>query len=86
MNTLSSNEKTYEYYFYIPDCVNMSYTIIAFHNINENKEGNEETINKYFTRKTNTNYYIEFENLPKDDGNFILNNEIINLNSGKIKF
>ena len=84
MNELYSNEKTYQYFFYIPDCVNMNYTIIIFHSINENKEGNEETINNYFTRKTNTKYYIEFENLPEQYGNFTLNDEIIDINSGKI--
>ena len=83
MNTLDSNEKIYEYYIYFPTCINMNYTVITFHNINEDKIGNEETINNYFIRKTNTEYYIEFDNFPDEYGDLILNNEIININSSK---
>ena len=80
MNSLNSEEKTYGYYIYIPECIDKNYTIIVFHSINEDKEGNEETINNYFTRKTNTKYYIEFTNIPEEYGNFTLNNELMNTN------
>ena len=80
MNSLNSEEKTYDYYIYIPDCINVNYTVIMFHSINEDKGGNEESINNYFTRKTNTQYFIEFENIPEEYGNLTLNNEKIDEN------
>ena len=80
MNTINSDEKLYQYYIYIPDCKNLNYTIIIYHSINEDKEENEESINNYFTRYTNTEYYIEFENLPEEYGNFTLNYELISTN------
>jgi hypothetical protein len=83
MNTLESNEKIYEYFIYIPTCINMTYSVINFHSINEEKIGNEETINNFFTRKTNTDYFIEFENFPDEYGNLTLNGEIIEINSNK---
>ena len=83
MNTLESNEKIYEYFIYIPTCINMTYSVINFHSINEDKIGNEETINNFFTRKTNTDYFIEFEDFPDEYGNLTLNGEIIEINSNK---
>ena len=83
-NTLSSQIKTYEYYIYFPDCKNLDYKIISFHSINEDKTGNEETINNFFTRKTNTNYYIEFEDIPEEYGNFTLDQELIDYNTSRI--
>jgi len=81
----NSNQKFCEYIIYIPECVNKQYTIISFHSINENKsEENKETINDFFARKTNTNYYIEFENIPIEYGDLIINNEIIDEYTGKI--
>ena len=77
MNTLESNEKIYEYFIYIPTCINMTYSVINFHSINEEKIGNEETINNFFTRKTNTDYFIEFETFPDEYGNLTLNDEIM---------
>ena len=80
-----SNQKVCEHIIYIPTCVNKQYTIISFHSINEDKsEDNKETINDFFTRKTNTKYYIEFENIPTEYGDLSLNNEIIDENTGKI--
>ena len=82
MNTLAS-DKIYEYYIYAPDCVNLEFTIIVFHSIYENIEGNKESINNFFTRYTNTDYYIEFENLPEEYGNFTLDDKILDYNTGK---
>ena len=84
MNTLTSKQSVYSYYIYIPECENKQYIIISYHSVNEDKSGNEETINDFFTRKTNTNYYIEFDNIPTEYGNLILNEEIINENNKKI--
>ena len=84
VNTQSSNEKTYAYYIYIPDCIDKTYSIIIYHSINEDKIENKESINNFFTRKANTKYYIEFQNIPEDYGNLILNNEIISFNTSKI--
>ena len=80
MNSLDSDQKIYLYYLYTPDCTNLNYTIIMKHSINEDKEGNEESLNNFFTRVTNTEYYIEFENIPEEYGDFTLNNELINTN------
>ena len=84
VNRLASIDKVYEYFIYIPDCINKEYTIISYHSINENKSENEDSINNFFTRKTNTKYYIEFENLPLEYGNLKLDNEIIDENNNKI--
>ena len=84
INNYSSQDKLYEYYIFIPECINLSYTIIVFHSLNQDKIENKETINDFFTRKTNTQYYINFENIPEEYGNLTLNNELINSNSEKI--
>ena len=84
MNSQSSIEKTYAYYIYVPDCSNQNYTIITYHSINEDKIGNEENINDFFTRNTNTKYYIEFDGIPEEYGDLTINNEIINFNTSKI--
>ena len=84
MNNLSSQKKTYEYYISYPECQNKEYAIIVYHSINEDKIGTEESINNLFVRKTNTQYYIEFENIPSDYGDFTINGELINQNN--IKF
>lgn len=83
MNNLSSQKKTYEYYIYYPECRNIEYNIIVYHSINEDKGGNEESINNLFVRRTNTKYYIEFENIPSNYGNFTINGELINQNNSK---
>ena len=83
MNNLSSQKKTYEYYISYPECKNMEYTIIVYHSISENKVGTEENINNLFVRKTDTKYYIEFENIPSKYGNFTINGELININNSK---
>jgi len=81
----NSNLRVCEYIIYIPTCANKQYTIISFHSINENKpENNKETLNDFFERKTNTKYYIEFENIPSEYGDLSINNELIDENTGKI--
>ena len=65
MNNLSSQDKIYAYCIYIPEYSNFSYTIIVFHSLNEDKTEKKETINNFFVRKTNSNYYTEFENIPE---------------------
>ena len=80
-----SNQKVCEYIIFFPKCENKQYTIISFHSINEDKsEENKETINNYFTRKINTNYYIEFVNMTTEYGDLSINNEIIDENTGRI--
>ena len=81
----NSGEKLYEYYIYLPTCENLNFTIIVFHSINENKNGNEIDLNNLFLRKTNTKYYIEFEVVPDNYGDLLVNNESIILgNNSKI--
>ena len=74
-----SKDQTYAYYIHIPECINTKiYNIFSYESINENKElGNEETINDFFTRKTNSDYYIKFLNLPTNYGILKFNNETI---------
>ena len=68
----NSGEKIYEYYIYLPTCENLNFTIIVFHSINENKNGNEIDLNNLFLRKTNTKYYIEFEVVPDNYGDLLV--------------
>ena len=84
MNELDSQSKTYEYYIYLPDCTEKEYIIIIYHSINGNSTGIENSINSFFTRKTNTNYYIEFENIPEEYGKFTIDDNIIDSNNSKI--
>ena len=78
-------KRVYDYIIHIPTCAHKQYTIITFHSINEDKsENNKETINDFFTRKTNTKYYFKFENIPIEYGDLSIDNEIIDENTGKI--
>ena len=52
--------------------------------LNAKSENNKETINDFFTRKTNTKYYIKLEHIPIEYGDLSINNEIIDENTGKI--
>ena len=68
----------YEYYFYIPTCQNLNYTIIVYHSINEGKQENEkDNLIDLFERKTNTEYYFEFEDLPDNYGDLLINDQKI---------
>ena len=82
----NSGNKFYEYFIYLPDCKDLNYTIIVYHSINEEKAENEkDDLNDLFERKTNTDYFFEFESLPDDYGYFLINDEkIIAGNNTKI--
>ena len=77
VNEFNSQTKLYDHYIYPPHCTEMSYTIIANHNLNEDKIGNEDSIKNFFTRKTNTNYYIKFENLPQEYGYLTIDDQVM---------
>ena len=74
-----SSKKVYEYYIYPPTCKNLNYVIIVHHSINEDREGNEDDINDLFERKTNTEYYFEFETLPDNYGDLMINGKKMSL-------
>ena len=48
VNEFNSQTKLYDHYIYPPHCTEMSYTIIANHNLNEDKNGNEDSIKNFF--------------------------------------
>ena len=73
----NSGERVYKYTIYPPTCKNLNFTIIVHHSINENNDGNEFDLSTIFTRKTNTIYYFEFETIPEDYGDLLINNETI---------
>ena len=75
MNKLSDQNKIYEYTIYIPTCSDLDYSIIVYHSINENRAGNEDNLSDLFTRKTNTEYYFEFEDLPDEFGDLLVNGQ-----------
>ena len=85
LNT-NSGSKIYKYFIFLPTCKDLNYTIIAYHSLNENKEEAEKiNLNDLFIRKTNTEYYFEFESLPNNYGDLLVNNEkIIEGNNNKI--
>ena len=77
-NKNEDNNYIYEYYFYIPTCQNLNYTLIVYHSINEAKAENEkDNLLDLFERKTNTKYYFEFEELPDLYGDILINDEKI---------
>jgi hypothetical protein len=84
MNEFNSQSKIYQHYIFLPNCTELSYTIISHHSINEDRAGNEDCIRNIFTKKTNTNYYIEFENIPEEYGDLTLDNRKIDSNTSKI--
>ena len=86
LNTNSDQNKVYEYFIYLPSCKDLNYTTIVYHSVNEEKEENEkDNLIDLFERKTNTEYYIEFDNLPDDYGDLTVNDEkIITGNNTKI--
>ena len=74
----NSGEKIYEYYIYLPTCQDLNFNVIVYHSINENKVENEIVdLKNMFERKTNTKYYFEFELVPEDYGDLLINNESI---------
>ena len=85
-NTNPDSTKLYEYFIYLPSCKDLNYTIIVYHSVNEEKEENEkDNIIDFFERKTNTEYYVEFDTLPyvefdtlpDEYGDLMVNNEIL---------
>ena len=71
-------EKILEYYIFLPTCDDLDFTIIVYHSINENKEESEFVdLKNMFTRKTNTKYYFEFETIPDEYGDLLINNETV---------
>jgi hypothetical protein len=84
MNEFNSQSKIYQHYIFLPNCTELSYTIISYHSINEDKAGNEDCIRNLFTKKTNTNFYVEFENIPEEYGDLTLDNRKIDSNTSKI--
>ena len=78
-NKNSDETKIYEYFIYLPNCKNvLAYTIIVHHSLNEKKQDTEKVdLNKLFERKTNTNYYVEFDTLPDEYGDLKVNGEKI---------
>ena len=76
MNFYKEDNKTYEYYIYLPECNNMEYTILS-RSLNEDKsDKDKERLSKLFIVKTNK-YYFEIINRPDNYGYFLLNNHKI---------
>ena len=73
----NSEERLYEYFIYLPTCKDLNFTIIVYHSINEDNIGNEVDLSTIFTSDTNTKYYLEFEVVPDDYGDLLINNETI---------
>ena len=84
-NKNGNDNYIYEYYFYIPTCQNLNYTIIVYHSLNEAKAENEkDNLSDLFERKTNTKYYFSFDELPDTYGDILINDEkIISGNNNK---
>jgi hypothetical protein len=83
LNENSNQKFVYEYYIYPPECQNISTNVTPFNEI--------EFI--LFQKKTNTQYYITFNNLPFEFGESKLNgielnniNEEIEINKDEAKF
>ena len=70
---MNGREKVYEYYIYLPYCINKTYDIYK-DSLNYNKsEEDSERLSNLFTIKTNK-YYFELINPPDEYGYFTLNN------------
>ena len=63
----------YEYFIFPPVCHNIQITITSY-------QKEKVNISNLFERKTNTNYYISFDNLPINFATFQINDNIINNN------
>ena len=74
-NTNSGKTRLYEYLIYFPSCKNLTYTIIVYHSVNEEKGDTEK--DDFIERKTNTAYYVEFNTLPDKYGDLKINGEKI---------
>ena len=78
MNEITYNDtkinKLYEYTIILPSCVDKAYSVIPLHSFND-------FLYNLVRQEMNTNYYIEFKNIPTDYGNLTVNDEIIDLNN-----
>ena len=75
-NQKNNEIKIYEYFIYPPNCKNIQITINAYQTFKIN-------FSDIFERKTNTNYYISFDNLPNDFLTLLINDVVIE-NENKI--
>ena len=69
-NQNDNENNIYEYFIYPPSCKNIQITIIPYQTV-------EIDLSDLFERKTNTNYYISFDNLPKNFSSLQINETII---------
>ena len=76
-NSSSEDKYIYEYYIYPPEC-NNTYLKLSHY------QSKSLNLDNLFQRKTNTNYYITFNDILKDYGNIYINNELINEENIKI--
>lgn len=73
-NKKENENKIYEYFIYPPLCKNFQKKIIVYNTI-------DIDLSDLFERKTNINYYITFDNLPKDFLSLQINDTIIDNNN-----
>ena len=71
MNNYNDKNSIFEYYIYIPECIDKNYEILNSLNENKSEEESEKLIN-LFKAKTNT-YYFELKNQSTEFGYFKLN-------------
>ena len=76
-NQKYNESNIYEYFIYPPFCKNIQISIVAFRSF-------KIDISDLFERKTNTNYYISFDNLPKDFLSFQINDTLIDNDNKKL--
>ena len=77
-NKLNDNYEIKEYSIYNPTCNEMRFEMFFLESIVI------LNLSEVFERKTNTKYYVEFENLPDDFGDLRMNEQKINEENEKI--
>jgi len=76
INNDNNIDSIYEYYIYLPTCINKNYGV--FNYLNENNPKKElDKIRNLFIVKSNK-YFFEIKNPPDEFGFFIINNKTIN--------
>ena len=76
MNNINNKNYVYEYYLYLPNCQDKSYSLL--NSLNENKKEEDfEKLENLFTVNSNK-FYLEINNSSNEFGYFILNGEKIN--------
>ena len=73
-NKSSEDKNIYEYYIYPPKCNNSNYLELSHY------QSKNLSLDELFERKTNTNYYITFNKIVAECGEFYINNELIKEN------